>query len=494
MRRVIPNRWCRRLRVAWRNTPLARQAFFAFYGSMVLITGATFVLYIQDTRHSVVEMERATMRSMFPVIERVLMDSMMRENHDPIRKLFTAHSNHNGSEGMFLLDPEKNAIDIRDLGRSLRPRHTEAPPVDEDKNILMDFRIINREGCVRCHGPNTDTLGYIRLVSPKRDRQAVAEANLKSRLMILFSSFIAVGLITLLIVRRVIDEPLGRIVEAMDRVAHGTLSARVETPPSGELRSIARGFNSMVRRLERDRREILDLHRRQVTHMERLASLGELSAHLAHEVRNPLTGIGSTIQILLAEAPGGSPRREILGKVLTQLNRMEQTMGNFLRFARMPEAVVRPFELHEPLSRVMDLVESRLRAQKIKLERDIPKDLPCLRGDPGQIEQVLLNLCINAAHAMPSGGTLTIDAHAEEAGAILIEVSDTGKGISSADLEHVFRPFFTTKENGSGLGLPLSRQIVMAHDGEMWIESVPDRGTSIFMRLPTAERPKLVEV
>ena len=207
-----------------------------------------------------------------------------------------------------------------------------------------------------------------------------------------------------------------------------------------------------------------------------------------------MTGIGSTIQILLAEAPGGSPRREILGKVLTQLNRMEQTMGNFLRFARMPEAVVRPFELHEPLSRVMDLVESRLRAQKIKLERDIPKDLPCLRGDPGQIEQVLLNLCINAAHAMPSGGTLTIDAHAEEAGAILIEVSDTGKGISSADLEHVFRPFFTTKENGSGLGLPLSRQIVMAHDGEMWIESVPDRGTSIFMRLPTAERPKLVEV
>ena len=107
--------------------------------------------------------------------------------------------------------------------------------------------------------------------------------------------------------------------------------------------------------------------------MERLAALGELSAHLAHEVRNPLTGISSTIQVMQSETPDGSPRREVLGKVLGQLNRMEQTMGNFLRFARMPEAVVRPFGLHEPLERVLDLIEARLRTQKIELTRDIAK-------------------------------------------------------------------------------------------------------------------------
>ncbi|MEK7384700.1 MAG: ATP-binding protein [Elusimicrobiota bacterium] len=494
MRRVLLNRWCRRLHVAWRNTPLARQAFFTFYSAMVVITAATFVLYIQDTRRSVVEMERSTMRSMFPVIERVIMDSMLQENHDPIRKLFAVHNSHGREERMFLLDTKKSVIETEDLGKKIKPRHLEAPPVDEDKNIVMDFPVINRQGCVRCHGPHSQTLGYIRLVSPKRDRQAVAEANLKGRLVILFSSFIAVGLLTLLIVRRVIDEPLGRIVEAMDRVAHGALHARVEAPPSGELRSIARGFNAMVRRLERDRREITDLHRRQVAHMERLAALGELSAHLAHEVRNPLTGISSTMQILQAEAPEGTPRREVLGKVLGQLNRMEQTMGNFLRFARMPEAVVRPFHLHEPLGRVLDLLESRLRAQKIKLERDIPRDLPSLRGDPGQIEQVFLNLCLNAVHAMPTGGTLTVAVRAETAGTVLVEVSDTGRGISSTNLEHVFRPFFTTKENGSGLGLPLSRQIVMAHHGEIWIESVPGRGTSIFVRLPAAESLGSAEV
>jgi two-component system NtrC family sensor kinase len=142
---------------------------------------------------------------------------------------------------------------------------------------------------------------------------------------------------------------------------------------------------------------------------------------------------------------------------------------------------------------VLDLIESRLRAQNVKLERSIPADLPGLRGDPGQIEQVFLNLCLNALHAMPAGGTLRVSARREAAGTLLVEVSDTGKGILSADLEHVFRPFFTTRENGSGLGLPLSRQIVMAHNGEIWIESVPERGTSVYVRLPAAERSSMAE-
>jgi len=289
-----------------------------------------------------------------------------------------------------------------------------------------------------------------------------------------------------MVVRRVIDEPMGRIVLAMHRVARGALDTRVDDLPSGELRSIARGFNNMVRLLEKDRRENVDLHRSQVAHLDRLAALGELSANLAHEVRNPLTGISSAIQVMQAETPEGSPRREVLGQILGQLNRMEQTMGNFLRFARMPEAVVRPFLLHEPIGKVLDLIETRLRAQKIELKRAIAMDLPRLKGDAGQIEQVFLNLFINAGHAMPHGGTLTVTARAEPAGTVLVEVSDTGKGILSADLEHVFRPFFTTKESGSGLGLPLSRQIILAHNGDIWIESVPDHGTSVFVRLPAA--------
>ncbi|MDD5303547.1 MAG: ATP-binding protein [Elusimicrobia bacterium] len=472
--------------VAWRGASLARQTFIAFYSFTVAVTAITFLLYVQDTRNSVLDMERATMTSMFPVVERVIADSMVQGSHDAISKLFSVHNSRGMADRMFLLDADKLSVNTEDLAAGVKPRHEMPRDFDPDKNIIMDFAVQNRGACARCHGAEAGPLGYVRLISPKRDRQAVAEANLKGRLIILFSSFMIVGLWTLMVVRRVIDEPMGRIVAAMNRVARGALDTRVDDLPSGELRSIARGFNNMVRLLEKDRRENVGLHRSQVGHMERLAALGELSAHLAHEVRNPLTGISSTIQVMQSETPEGSPRREVLGKVLGQLNRMEQTMGNFLRFARMPEAVVRPFDLHEPLERVLDLIEARLRTQKIELKRDIARDLPRLKGDPGQIEQVFLNLFINAANAMPHGGALTVTARAEPEGSLLVEVRDTGKGISSADLEHVFRPFFTTRENGSGLGLPLSRQIIVAHDGDIWIESVPDRGTSVFVRLPAA--------
>lgn len=486
MRRLRPGRLLRRLTVAWRGASLARQTFIAFYSFTVAVTAITFMLYVQDTRNSVLDMERATMTSMFPVVERVIADSMMQGSHGAISHLFSVHNKQGMADRMFLLDADKLAVNTEDLAAGVKPRHETARAFDPDKTIIMDFAIQNRGACAKCHGADAGPIGYVRLVSPKRDRQAVAEANLKGRLIILFSSFMIVGLWTLMVVRRVIDEPMGRIVEAMNQVARGKLDTRVDDLPSGELRSIARGFNNMVRLLEKDRREIVNLHRSQVAHLDRLAALGELSAHLAHEVRNPLTGISSTIQVLQTETPEGSPRREVLGKVLGQLNRMEQTMGNFLRFARMPEAVVRPFDLHEPLGRVLDLIEVRLRTQKIELKRDIPRDLPRLKGDPGQLEQVFLNLFINAAHAMPHGGTMSVSVRSEIEGTLLVEVSDTGKGISSADLEHVFRAFFTTRENGSGLGLPLSRQIVMAHNGDIWIESVPDRGTSVFVRLPAA--------
>ncbi|MEQ1920841.1 MAG: HAMP domain-containing protein, partial [Elusimicrobiota bacterium] len=297
MQRFRPGRLLRRLTVSWRGASLARQTFIAFYSFTVAVTAITFMLYVQDTRNSVLDMERATMTSMFPLVERVITDSMLSGSHDAIAKLFSVHNSHGMADRMFLLDADKQSVSTEDLAAGLKPRHEAPRAFDPDKNIIMDFPVPNRGACVRCHGADAGPIGYVRLVSPKRDRQAVAEANLKGRLIILFCSFLVVGLWTLMVVRRVIDEPMGRIVLAMNEVARGKLDTRVDDLPSGELRSIARGFNNMVRLLEKDRREIVELHRRQVGHLDRLAALGELSAHLAHEVRNPLTGISSAIQV-----------------------------------------------------------------------------------------------------------------------------------------------------------------------------------------------------
>jgi two-component system NtrC family sensor kinase len=173
--------------------------------------------------------------------------------------------------------------------------------------------------------------------------------------------------------------------------------------------------------------------------------------------------------------------------MLLQLSRMDKTMGDFLRYARLPEAAPRPFALKEALTRVLFLVGPRLKAQKVELLQRVPDSLPRLLGDPAQLEQVFLNLCLNAAQAMPEGGTLEVGASSNGEGAVLVTVKDTGVGIAPEDLERVFEPFFTTREGGSGLGLPITRQIVLAHGGELWLESEPGRGTTAHVRLPRAK-------
>ena len=158
-------------------------------------------------------------------------------------------------------------------------------------------------------------------------------------------------------------------------------------------------------------------------------------------------------------------------------------MSSFLRYARMPETVVRALKIHEPIQRVLPLLLPRLKAQKIELRVDVPESLPEVRGDAGQIEQSFLNLALNAAQAMPDGGTLTVSAGVLN-DMIRVEIGDTGNGIKPAELENIFKPFYSTREKGSGLGLSLSRQIIMAHGGVLTLESVPGSGTTVFFTLP----------
>jgi len=179
MRRLSPGRLLRRLTVAWRGASLARQTFIAFYSFTVAVTAITFLLYVQDTRNSILNMERATMTSMFPVVERLIADSMVHGSHGGIAKLFSVHNSQDMADRMFLLDSDKLAVNTDDLAAGVKPRRVTPRAFDPDKNIIMDFPVQNRGACARCHGADAGPLGYVRLVSPKRDRQALAEANLK---------------------------------------------------------------------------------------------------------------------------------------------------------------------------------------------------------------------------------------------------------------------------------------------------------------------------
>ncbi len=207
----------------------------------------------------------------------------------------------------------------------------------------------------------------------------------------------------------------------------------------------------------------------QLLQADRLTSLGELSAAVVHEVRNPLGAIKGAVEIMEDELPLDSPRREFAGIAKREVERLDRLVKEFLRFARPAKPSVAPADLNEIVWAVARLVEQQASGQGVTIEPHLATNLPLIKVDAEQIKQVLLNLVINALQAMPKGGRLMLRT-ASEVGLVSLEVEDEGGGVDSATAARVFDPFFTTKEKGIGLGLSVAYKITIQHHGSLTVK------------------------
>lgn len=220
----------------------------------------------------------------------------------------------------------------------------------------------------------------------------------------------------------------------------------------------------------------------QLLQAEKLSSLGELSAGIVHEVRNPLGAIKGAVEILEDELAKDSPRREFADLAKKEVDRLDRLVGEFLRFARPATLSVRPNDLNKIVESVVSLVENQATAQSVKVEKVLPQNLPEVLVDGEQIKQVLLNLAINSLQAMPNGGRLSFRTFDNDSSCI-VEIEDTGGGIDEKIVGRIFDPFFTTKEKGVGLGLSVAHKIVSQHNGNLSVEK--NNGNTVFaLRLP----------
>jgi PAS domain S-box-containing protein len=255
-------------------------------------------------------------------------------------------------------------------------------------------------------------------------------------------------------------------------------------------------------------RDISETKRMQLemVRMDRLASLGVLAAGIAHEIRNPLAGIKTIAQTLEEEIPEDHPHREYLQRIVRQVNRLDELLRAFFSYARPRPPVRKLHQLPDIVHEVLVLLGKRLRSSKIQFEQKYEKNLKPVYADLNQIQQIFLNLFINAIDAMPEGGTLRIEARNvrtkprrverrgrmyrdfnRERDYVEVRVSDTGIGIAPEHLPSVFDPFFTTKPQGTGLGLSIVYRIVEEHGGEIYVESEVNKGTTFQIYLPTEE-------
>ncbi len=228
---------------------------------------------------------------------------------------------------------------------------------------------------------------------------------------------------------------------------------------------------------------------------EHLASLGELSACVAHEIRNPLTGVRTTVQFVDSKLAPEDPRHEDLQEVIKELDRIEQIIGDLLLFARPPEGHKVRAELNAVVERTLDSMDSQLREAEVEVRRNLSPDIPGFEFSPDSMQQVLLNLIRNALEAMPEGGRLRVTTtlrrfRSDRAPAAEIFVSDTGHGIPEDLLEQIFKPFFTTRHNGTGLGLPISAGIVRAHGGRITARNRRPGGATFRVSVPLPVPPE----
>lgn len=318
--------------------------------------------------------------------------------------------------------------------------------------------------------------------------------DIQSRTIVVFLGITLMGAIVSMtlsyFISRKISGSINRLVTASREVAHGNLDAKVEIKANDELHELADSFNFMASALKNRDQQLKDFARKKIMESERLAVIGQLAADVAHEINNPLQGIVAFSHLLLEQREGENSSNEYLKKIVNQANRCTEIIRGLLDFSRQRKPQKKLSDVNHILQECTSLVENQAIYHNIQIVEDFKQKIPSVVIDPSQIQQVFVNMIINAAEAMDGGGKLTLRTNYDPTEKYIeIEFTDTGHGISEENLERIFDPFFTTKEmgHGTGLGLAISYGIIKEHQGTISVQSEVGKGTTFIVRLPIKE-------
>jgi two-component system nitrogen regulation sensor histidine kinase NtrY len=278
-----------------------------------------------------------------------------------------------------------------------------------------------------------------------------------------------------------VTRPVRQLAAGAGEVARGNWDAHVEVTSSDEIGELARAFNDMTSQLREQRERLVQA--------ERVAAWRELARRLAHELKNPLFPLQITVENLeraKREHPGEFEEvfRESTQTLLAELGNLKTIIGRFSDFAKMPTPQLEPVNVNQLVKAVLQLFDAQFAASgAIRAEVELDPRLPAVQADPEQISRALQNLVLNAMDAMPSGGTLRILTR-QYNGTVILEISDTGQGLTEEECGRLFTPYYTTKRHGTGLGLAIVQSVVSDHHGTISVVSAPGRGATFRIELP----------
>src|SRR5271169_1844535 len=516
---------------------LSGELLVLLISSMAIVFGVLGYLNIRLHRQHLEQTALADAARMSSVIKRNTSYYMLRNQRDGLYHIITDMANEPGMARIRIINDRGSisfSSDPSEMGKIV-DQHLQVygalpngVPAFQYSDGKQSFRtyflpsgdralgvinpIENSPSCsaAECHAHPAEmkTLGVLDTnISLASTDQSVAESR-RQVLLYTVLAILGVAVLCAAFVQYMLGGPLRALTEGTKRLGSGDLGYQIHLKSSGELQELANSFNTMSCQVEEAHQEInawtrtleerveqktreLSGAQEEMLRVERMASIGKLAAVVAHEINNPLAGI-LTYAKLLKKRVGREPQPNaenisMLDLMESESRRCGEIVKNLMTFARPTSMNREPSDLNAVIDRCVRLVQHQLTLKSIELHLNLNTDLPAVRCDHGQIEQVILALVMNAIDALPNGGNLSLTTRkAANCEGFQIEVRDDVVGMPREVLARMFEPFFTTKEHGRGLGLGLaiSRNIVDRHGGRIEVASEPGHGTTFAVTLP----------
>ncbi len=313
----------------------------------------------------------------------------------------------------------------------------------------------------------------------------------KTRRVLIFLGLagLLLGLLGSALLAKQITRPLGELVEGTVRISNGDFSHRIPVVSGDELGDLAQRFNAMTGQLLHAR-ERMEIANRKLIQAEKLASIGKLSATIAHEIRNPLTSVKLNIQRIAESEHLDDTEREHLGISQEGISQIEKFIKELLNFTRAPELVKDRFSIQQILEESLKMLKDSLHQKKVLVETAFPPNLPTVHVDGDKMRQVFLNVLRNALEAVAEGGRIGISLELgpeNNPRKFVVKIHDDGEGIPEKDWENIFEPFYTTKASGFGLGLANARKILELHNGTIRVMKKKGKGSQFVVTIPLEE-------
>ena len=474
--------------------------------SVLLFTvaiGSVTLFHIRREHTHVTNTSLQTADLMLSVIERSISSSMSTGNTRDVQTILEMVGSDPRLAGVRIFHPDGRVLkssEPHEIGRRVDPHslatflqgnHHDIYRGPAGGDVLGVVKpIFTEQRCVPCHGAGRRVIGVLSLDLSLAEMKAqlLETSQFFGSSMLLIIVLLTGGIAW--IFHRFVRQPLKNMSAKMAQVEEGDLNVKLEARREDEVSDLVDSFNSMVDRLRQANDELQQCHYQQMERVDRLASVGEMSAGIAHEIKNPLAAISGAITVLFDDFSDDDPRREVVDKILEQIARLDKAATDLLFFGRPGKPSFDFVDTNELLNKTMFFVAQHPEAKNVHQNKEFTRNLPPVWVDSKQLQQVFFNVIINAIQAMKDGGTLLLQTDlvdAETGHQVRILIGDSGPGIKPEDIEKIFTPFFTTKTQGTGLGLAICRQLVEQQGGSIDILSRYGEGTRVIIKLPVKE-------